>query len=191
VASLHADQKKKQIVKKAGHVRLLRFIKEVPEDKKLHDTIVYALSQIALLGTSLHEMQGVGTVRCPQAGTKLNTKYQAPLKEELGVSCFGKLRKIFLKSPSENVREYALQTIAHLATTGTFRNPGKHHSVFADIRCLLLHARPKPKPFVALGHGRCAPPTGRRKGQLSELCYGDAAPKRLRSSSFGKFSCTG
>jgi hypothetical protein len=45
-------------------------------------------------------------------------------KEEIGCSCFKKLYKLFTKSPNESVREYALQTIAHLATTRTLQPQG-------------------------------------------------------------------
>jgi hypothetical protein len=30
---------------------MLRFLKDCPDDAKLHSTIIYALSQVALLGT--------------------------------------------------------------------------------------------------------------------------------------------
>ncbi len=45
------DVKKEEIVQSAGHLRMLRFLKDCPDDAKLHSTIIYALSQVALLGT--------------------------------------------------------------------------------------------------------------------------------------------
>lgn len=90
IASGRDDVKKEEIVQSAGHLRMLRFLKDCPDDAKLHSTIIYALSQVALLEAN---------------------------KEEIGCSCFKKLYKLFTKSPNESVREYALQTIAHLATT--------------------------------------------------------------------------
>jgi hypothetical protein len=46
------DVKKEEIVQSAGHLRMLRFLKDCPDDAKLHSTIIYALSQVALLGTA-------------------------------------------------------------------------------------------------------------------------------------------
>lgn len=123
----------------AGHVRMLRFLKSVPEDTQLHSSIIYAISQLALLGAS-HS-----TWQCLFSNKEREREHRDFLfvlrlivafmsgssKEVIGSSCFKKLKKLFVSSPNESIREYALQSIAHLATNCANLLPHEKNNCFS------------------------------------------------------------